>query len=304
MADSLELALRRHAQQVLTLETDEAKRYLRELLRLRGKLAVRLQDVAGKSGKIDAFFVRRAFLETETAIAALEKRFKQMHLDLVDRSEDLAFSHVFGETERMWQRFERTAIPAGIKPEVVLSDQVRGLLANQFSTSVTRYGAEVLGTVQREILFGLRSGEAVRDMTKRLTSLNGPLFSVAPQSAERLIRTEVSQAYGVAQHESGEALKKKVPDAQKMWWHVSSYKCEVCIGLHQTTRAMGGVWTITTGKKKKRTRKVAHAPAHPNCTCRILTVRPKWKQALSSLGYIEGEAEKIPAVPVRAKRAA
>jgi hypothetical protein len=61
---------------------------------------------------------------------------------------------------------------------------------------------------------------------------------------------------------------------------VFSYKCDVCIGLDGTERPMDGTWTIKIGKK---TKKVAHAPAHPNCTCRVVAMKPSWKDKLGKL---------------------
>jgi hypothetical protein len=130
------------------------------------------------------------------------------------------------------------------------------------------------------MITGAKSGSVVKEVQSAISGTKA--------QATQLVRTETSSAYGAAQHRSIKEASKQVPGLKKMWVHQSSYPCPICIKLDGTERPIDGTWTIKIGKKTKQ---VAHAPAHPNCTCRVTSITPKWRSKLEKLGYLDKKEE-------------
>src|SRR5262249_35085716 len=135
----------------------------------------------------------------------------------------------------------------------------------------------------RRLFIGIQAGDQFGQVVRDISGTSGPFGQVGKANAERLVRTETSQAYGAAQHQSISQASKQVPNLKKVWIHVGSYLCETCGPLHGTERSINGTWKIQQGS---RTWEVAHAPAHPHCTCRVVSMKPKWRAGLKSLGYL------------------
>jgi len=202
------------------------------------------------------------------------------------KSKTTKIAYTVSDIMRSSRAFETNPIRVTLASAKVLSDPRQLLLAQQFDTSVARYGLDVLGRVRFELFSALSTGEPYRDVVARVASDAGPLGEVGKASAERLVRTETSQAYGAAQHKSLTESAQQVPGLKQVWMHVGSYRCPVCGPLHGTERDLDGTWTIRQGK---RVRKVAHPPAHPNCTCRVAAMKPSWRNAMEKLGYLQAQ---------------
>lgn len=288
MAKAFVEALKRHSREVAELEGDHADEFLRLLGDLRDRLAGRYSSLGGQGDPIDAFRLRTVIGETEAAIETLEAKAKAQRPAQVAESVDLAIDHIGEELDSLSKAFDAEPLDISISAQKVLADPVQGLLANHFETSVARYGGDLLNGVRRELFMGLRVGDTLGSVTKNIAGKMGPFGQVGKANAERLVRTETSQAYNAA-HSSGIAkAKAKIPDLRDVWLHVGSYLCPTCGPIHGTARPKDGYWTIKTGNKERR---VAHPPGHPNCTCRVVAMRPGWRAGMERLGYLEKQPD-------------
>jgi len=284
MAGGFVAALKQHSKEVQTLEGDQAAEFLRLLNELRDQVRGRLYGMAPEASTFDAFRLRQVLAETESGILTLERKAQGQYSGITQDAADLAIEHTSSELERLGATFDTAPTVVSIDAAKVLADPVQRLLANHFQSSVKRYGLDVLNGVRQKLFVGMRTGDSFGDVVKSVTSDKGPLGELGRSNGERLVRTETSQAYGVAQHTSVLEAKKQIPSLKKIWLHISSFPCDVCMPLHGTMRDLDGTWTIRMGKK---TREVAHPPGHPNCTCRVSAMKPSWKNKLQDLGYLD-----------------
>lgn len=276
--------LKRHSREVAAFEGEKADEFLRLLKETRDSLTGRLVTLGQMDNPIDAFRIRRILLETEAGIAALQLRAAKGFEATQEEAAEMAVEHIASEVKALSGAFDAARLDISISAQKVLADEGQGLLAEHFSGSVARYGLDLLNTVRRDLFVGLKSVVPTSDVVELLTRRSGPFGPVAQENAERLVRTETSQALGSAKHAGLEDAAKKVPGLQKVWLHVGSYPCPICMPLHGTIRPIDGTWRIKQGRK---VRDVLHNPAHPACVCACSGMKPSWQQGLKKLGYLD-----------------
>lgn len=281
-------ALRRHSLELQDLEGDHAQEFLKMLKQLQGELRERMLGTGDPSQEFNSFAVLRAEREAQVAIQTLEDKmlgkFKLSQRDALD----LSIEHLGDELDSLSRAFDGSIADVSLSAAKALADPAQKLLANHFESSVSRYGDELLNGVRQRLLVAVRVGDPLRDVVSQVAGERGPIGVVGRDSAERLVRTEISQAYGAAQHNGIAQAARQVPALNKVWLHVGSYRCPVCGPLHGTERPLNGTWTVKIGKK---TREVAHPPVHPNDTCRISAMKPSWRRKLQEMGYLEKQTE-------------
>ena len=283
MAKGYVEAIKKHSLEVAELEGAKADEFLRLLTALKSTLAGRLQ-AQGASNTVDAWQIKRVMNETEAGISVLQHRADVLYRGGVQEAVEMTMEHLAVEIDLLSGAFDGKALGITLDAAKALADPMQGLLANHFATSVQRYGLDLLNGVRQELFVGMRAGDSLGDVASRVAGKSGPLGEVSKETATRLVRTEMSQAFGSAQHSGIDQAAKKVPGLTKMWIHIGSYQCPVCMPLHGTTRPINGTWTVKSGRK---TRQVAHPPAHPNCVCRVNGMKPSWKKGLEKLGYLD-----------------
>lgn len=282
-------ALKRHSREVAQLEGGQAEEFGRLLRGLQDELRGRLLGEHVGDDPLDAFRMRRILAETQAGLRVLDAKAAGFW-DAAQRDAlDLALEHVADEVRLLSGGLDATPFRVTLEAAKVWADPAHQLLANHFETSVQRYGADLLNDIRRRLFNGLRTGDPTRDIVADIAGKQGPLGPVGLKKAETLVRTEVSQAYGVAQHDGIAQADKKIPGGlQKMWLHIGSYQCPTCGPLHGTTRPLDGTWTIVVAKgPPRRVKRIAHAPAHPRCTCRVVASKPSWTKAFEKLGYLK-----------------
>lgn len=284
MAGGFVQALRNHSREVQKLEGSQAAEFLRMLENLRDVLRGRFLAIGSADQTFDVYLLNRVIAETETGILTLRHKADTLYSRAQDKAVNLSIEHLGDELERLSGAFDPETLSVSIDAAKVLADPVQKLLANHFDTSVARYGGDLLNRVRQRIFVGLRAGDTLGEMAKDVAGESGPLGTVGRSFGERLVRTEVSQAYGAAQHSGMIEAKQSIPGLQKVWLHVGSFICKVCNPIHGTMRPMDGTWTVMVGRKA---RTVAHAPAHPQCTCRVSAMKPGWRNAMQNLGYLD-----------------
>lgn len=271
--------LRRQSRELSKLEGAQASEFLRLVREAKDMLLGRFDAAARSTDPLDAFRMRSLIAEAEGAIKTLEYRAGQKFAGAQAGAVELGADHLAEEVDHLAAAFEAEPLAVDVSAQVALADPVQGLLANQFETSVQQYGLETLNAVRRDMFVGLRAGDSVGDVIKAVRGRMGALGDSSPLwKTERLVRTEMSHAYNSA-HQSGfEAIAETTPDVRKKWVHLgattATHPCPVCSRLDGTTKPVNGTWTVTIGK---RTREIAHPPAHPWCDCRSVLDRPKWR---------------------------
>lgn len=279
---SLAKVLRDHARQAQRLSDDQAKDFLGILKQTEMEIVGRLSSVGNSDTPFQVFQLQQVLGEVKAAIGSLQLKAVDLYGTAQSDAIDLAVEQSIREVARASSLVGDATLNLSLDAAAGMSDPAQLLLANHFESSVQRYGIDVLNAVRRRVQVGMITGDRPRDV---VSDVQKAIDSTKPQ-AEQLVRTETSSAYGAAQHRAIKEVADKNPGLQKMWIHQSSYKCDVCIDLDDTTRPMDGTWTVKIGKK---TKKVAHAPAHPNCTCRVVAMKPSWKDKLGKLGYLADE---------------
>lgn len=272
--------LRQHSKQVAKLENTQAQEFLKLLKQAESEIVGRLSSVAKADTAFSTFQLQRVLGEVKSAIGTLTARATDLYGVVQSDAIGLAVEQAHSEITRVASFVGDAPLKLSLDAVAGMSDPAQVLLANHFETSVQRYGLDVLNSVRRQIQVGMITG----DPSKNVVSNVQRVISGTKPQAEQLVRTETSSAYGAAQHRSIKEASKQVPGLKKIWIHQGSYPCKTCMPLDGTERPLDGTWTITIGKKTKR---VAHAPAHPNCVCRVVAMKPSWKDRLKKLGYLD-----------------
>lgn len=277
--------LRRNSKEVQALEGAHATEFLKLLKGLEVEINGRLGSAYAGDKPLRADMLGRVLRETKAGIAVLEDKAAGLYTGMSEDAVKLSVEHTVEEIQRLSSlagAAEGEGVAVSISAAKALADPAQALLANHFDTSVERYGLDVLNGVRRRLFIGLRAGDPYDAVVKDVSRLS----QASKAQAERLVRTETSAAYGAARQGSISQAAKKAPalrDLKKMWHHTGSYDCDICGPLNGTERELNGTWTFKHGK---HLRTVAHPPAHPNCTCTLVTMKPKWKSALEKLGYL------------------
>ena len=285
--------LKRHSKEVIDLEQGHADEFLRLLRETQDALRGRL--LANDSNNpLDIFRLRSVEAETRALIDVLERKASGLYGAVNTESVELSLEHLGQEIDKLSRTFGAEPLKVALDAQKVLADPVRGLLANQFESSVERYGLDLLNGVRRRLFIGLRAGEPLRDVVKDIAGERGAFGAIGQSNAERLVRTEVSEAYNASHLQGYKQAKQVIPDLAETWVHLGSYKCEPCGQLHGTKRPASGYWTVAVGKK---TRKVAAPPLHPRCACRTIVLRPSWRTQMLNAGYLDRQdAEERPSL--------
>jgi hypothetical protein len=272
--------LRDHAKQFARLEDSTAKDFLGILKQTEGEVLARLSNITDTDTAFNTFALQQVLGEVKAAISGLESKAQDFFGTAQSDAIDLAVEHAYSEITRVSSLADGAPLNLSLDAASGMSDPAQMLLANHFESSVQSYGIDVLNAVRRRVQMGMITGDPSRAVVGDVQKA----ISGTRWKAEQIVRTETSNAYGAAQHRSITEAAKQVPGLKKVWIHQSSYPCPICIDLDGTERPIDGTWTIKIGKK---TKKVAHAPAHPNCTCRVVSMTSKWRSKLEKLGYLD-----------------
>lgn len=273
-------SLRANAKAVQRLEGATANEFLRLLKELERSLTGRLSAAYAGDRPLQADMLGRVLASAKAEIQVLENRAAGVYQGMTEDAVDLSIRATVDELTRLSSGLDGVALDVSLDAAKGLADPAQALLANHFDTSVEKYGLDMLNQVRQKLFVGLRSGTPYGDIVKQV----GSVSQQTKAGAERLVRTEVSHAYGAAKHQSITQAGEKIPGLKKMWLHESTYDCDICKPLDHTERDLKGTWTFKHGKQ---TRTVSHPPAHPHCTCILVSVKPKWSAALAKLGYLD-----------------
>jgi len=201
----------------------------------------------------------------------------------------MAGQHVSTEIARYAQTFggEVPRVPLNVARIVATGERS---LVPRFRSSAARYAGNVGADIRRELAVGLLRRESVDEMVARLARIGGPRGAVALRGVvgdpgavvehiseglfaryrawgERLVRTELQQAYNVQVDASLHEAREAIPDLKRRWDASGDLRlCPRCAELH------GSV----AGLDEPFSGDVMSAPLHPHCRCRVGAWRDAW----------------------------
>lgn len=202
----------------------------------------------------------------------------------------LATKHLRQEVEQFSHLFEGSVRPVALEAATVLAVGEKAVW-KRFETSAARYAGQVGKDIQKQLAIGVVKGETVDQLTKRLAKMGGPkgwvnvqgmganakaefiaegLFSKYRHYAERLVRTEVVNAYNSFALDGMEELNKEDPGYMKRWdAAIDGRTCVLCASYDDLVRKLDEPFKDG----------IQQPPAHSNCRCAQVVWRKEWTEA-------------------------
>ncbi len=316
--------VRQVAQDVATLEDATILRLLPALRDARDEVAKGLASwLAKKDGaaKFTPQQYRAALVSLDAAfdkIAELKPAMYEALNYARGESAALSSSHVAEELAKFGQIFGESIRPTQIRTAAILS-RTNALIIPRIRTSSRRYAGAVREDIRHALSVGLARGETYHQLTNRLVSLGGPkglvalrgvagepgahvediaegLFTRYRHWADRVVRTEVGEAYNLDKAETINLVNEDLDDDEEPFLYrwdsaADSRRCPICADLDSRV-AIPGQPFIVDGVAAGR----LYPPAHPNCRCALVPWHVSW-------GMIKGEVPAAGEVPTGLSRA-
>lgn len=270
----------------------------------------------GADEKFTAQQMRNALLQIRQSLATIEKIGPELRRRLISGGQataSVAAGHLASEVALFGEIFGHSIRPVALEVSAMIA---RGnkMLIPRFTNSAARYAGAVGADIRQQLAIGLVRGETVDQMTKRLIKLGGPkglvalrgklgdpgavseyiaegLFKRYGHWAERIVRTEVIQAYNTHAEIGIKDLAKEDPGMRSRWDATNDYRvCLICRGLHGATVPVGRPFSGG----------YSHPPAHPNCRCALVAWHVEWPEHFAApAGFEVGATIRIPNPPRR-----
>lgn len=204
----------------------EAKKALKLYRVTRGELRDRLDSLP--AGTFTAQHYRNALAQVTQAILGMENTMSGDLRGSLTGTAKLSFEHLKRQAEAFGAQFEDTIRPTPLRLAAAI-DQGKTMLLPQFDSSVRRYGHRLIDDIRARLAVSMASHEPVEQMKKRifneyllpLGTVRAPggkgEVPVTAHWAERLVRTEVSQAYNTMHLTQLAEQADEEPELLKCW---------------------------------------------------------------------------------------
>lgn len=179
--------------------------------------------------------------------------------------------------------------PLRLDIAAVIGSSERTLL-HRMGSIATRYGEEVGGRIRRELMVGILRGESVDRMAARLLHGSGMIRQLSERGpkalaegaaefvgvrtragAERIVRTELVNAYNEVQLDGVKAADRDDPGYLKRWDAAHDRRlCDGCRELDLQTVGLSETFRSTYYGRVER------SPAHSCCRCATVPWRRGW----------------------------
>lgn len=213
------------------------------------------------------------------------------------RAGSLAHDHLKREVQALSKAFTGVVRPVKIAQAAALAD-ANSLLIPRHRNSANRYGTQIAEDFRHQLAIGVAKGESFEELTNRLVRHGGPrgfvslrgtlgepgaigeqiaegLFVRYRHWAERVVRTEVMDAYNTHHAVALADLERRDPGYSKRWDAFFDRRtCPVC-------KAFDGVVLAVDAEFAPG---VPRPPAHPNDRCRLTAWRKEWAEAATVAG--------------------
>jgi len=292
------------AREVAELDPKVMRKLLPVLSRAKAELRQGLlqwyQQIPGGNERFTAYQMNRALASVNTAIRTIREAQPGIGEAMIDGATEagiMAGFHVEREVARLAHVFggpgNLAIMPTQIDTAALVAAGQRELVP-RFRTSAARYVQNIRDDIRLQFGIGLAKGETYAQMTSRLRRLGGPrglvalrgvvgepgaivedisegLFRRYQHWGERLVRTEMQNAYNAQHLDAIEQLNDDLPEGdvpfRKRWDASADFRlCALC-------RELDGV---VVDEKAEFPGGVQHPPRHPNCRCVVVAWHPEW----------------------------
>lgn len=215
--------------------------------------------------------VEATLAQVRNVLAQVDPQMRRM----LESNAELARRYGAEETTQILELFEGRA-PGSIRPLSLgaASSISQATRLQQYATSVNRYGAVVIASVQRELTAGVLTGKTFDEMTRQLQT-SEPLLS-RRYFAERVVRTECMQAYNSAHIDEMRAQVDDFPDLKKKLIETFDRRtAKDSYTAHGEVRDLNGLFVDGAGRHYE------HPPGRPNDRGVVIPWRDAWEEAPS-----------------------
>ena len=133
-------------------------------------------------------------------------------------------------------------------------------------------------TMTREITAGVAAGEGIRDLSRRIDTLE----EISKNRAEVITRWSTIKSYNLAHQATYEAAQESIPGLRKMWLTQADERaCPHCLAQHGQIVDVGGDFnpdlTYGTTPPDPYQGFLQTPPLHPRCRCTITSWHEDWR---------------------------
>jgi hypothetical protein len=187
--------------------------------KVRQEMEAKLAELKS-SGRGQSFSAHHARQVQAQVMDGLRQINQQLGVQLSTKSAaaaKLARGHTISAVQKMERRFAGTTPVLGIEQAGVFSKLYAGVepsLLTRHHKLVFNYPKPTIARVQKNLAMSMLTGETVDKAVDRIVSQGG-VFSRERYRAERIVRTEMSYAYGVTNQACLRNVAQEVPNLQK-----------------------------------------------------------------------------------------
>ena len=239
---------------------------------------------------------RGALAQIKKITAALEAAMLGRLDDGLPKAQRLAVQHLEAAVARLSGMFgEPIRLRLDLAAEIAAR---RAYLVARMRASAARYAhgrgrASVAADMQRMLAADILRGAGVTETVERLVRHGGPRGAVAlrgiagepgavveyiPEGlfaryrhwAQRVVRTELTSAYGAQAQESLRGAADQVPDLRRMWFADAGACAQICQPMAGQVRGIDEPFITPQGDA------VQYGGAHPNCGCSQVPWKSDW----------------------------
>ena len=177
--------------------------------------------------------------------------------------------------------FDGVAQPLAFEEAAILAEGKR-ILWPRFESSAQRYAGSIGEKTRFQLAVSRSRGETIDELTRRLQAKLPHVFHGERWDAERLARTECSNAAAEYHHEALVEAAKDDDQLMERWDATHDGRlCPMCASLDGQVVALDEDYVadwVTFSKKGSRSHheRVGHTIAHPQCRCPRSPWRETW----------------------------
>lgn len=272
---SLGEVLARNQRRMLHLEDEARDEFMRAFHSVRRKLRDRL-DRLPDEGFTAAHF-RTMLGQVEQAVQVLQGELGQVLVNGTRVVGNTAVEHAAREIALFEEKFQGIIQPIDLDRAQILA-RAESTLLSQYTMSINTYGMDLINKTRQVLMEGLLSGEFTSRISREISMLGGVLQK-EQYRAERIVRTELNNAYNTHHQESYVQAKRDLfPDMKKKWLAMLDDRTgDDSIRLTGQVREVEEFF-VDPGSG----RRFLHPPERPNSRCRIIPWRDEWKGDLNA----------------------
>lgn len=173
---------------------------------------------AGKDQTFTAHHLRQVLVQVRDGLKVFERG---LHGSLKQNGKlaaTLAQRHTISSVKLLEKKFTGTVPILQVEDAAVFRrvyDDVEPSLLNRYQASISNYGIPTIRKVRDALAQSIIENETVDEAVDRVVDAKRGIFAQERWRAERIVRTEMSYAYGVTNQQTMESVADDVPDLQK-----------------------------------------------------------------------------------------